>query len=780
MYSLRNSLLLLFILGGNHLFAMRVDSFSIVHTKVHLKVRNFTARQLSGYVELKLVFKTSADRVRLDLKQMQLDSAFRNDTLISANQSGESLNLLFGRIFKPGDTVNLKVHYHGTPAADPGGWGGFYFSGDYAFNLGVGFSVYPHSFGRAWMPCVDEFPMKSSYEMFIETDTDHVAACNGLLMGTQRQGDALVWHYLETVPMSAYLAAVSVSKFSVMNSTFNGMQRSFPMQVFYKASDSNKVKASFVNLPDAIRYFEESFGPQPYSKVGYNLVPFSAGAMEHAGNITFPNVYVDGTSAYDNLMAHELSHHWWGDQVTCADAGDMWLNEGWASYCEHLFNERLRGRQAYDNSILSNHLLVLRYAHVIDGQVYSLTNIPQNVTYGTHVYKKGADVVHSLRGVLGDTLFFELCKKYQRTYRLKNASSVDMRDLFRDSGGGAIAESFFNHFVLDKGFPHIIISKQVYSGNDALHLKMFTEQKPRFKTTVYENLPVEIRFYKDRKNFVDKKITVNHLVDSFEFDLPFKPVFVCLDYRGVLSDAITDRVVMAGKSGSFDLPETNCKIIVNKALDSSLIRVEHHWVGPEKFVTTYPRMSNYRYITLDGVWSDSLDMDVEMTYDGRQGSTSGNIGYLDHTLIFKSEDSLTLMYRAFPGDYWREWKDIQFVSGNKNDKAGKIIIMHAKKGDYVPAMRDISLGLNSNNSGSYFKIHPNPVQGLLTIEKSVWMEGDVLVEIRDQQGKLVYSGTWCGGDDSVKVNTASWASGPYDISLMNSGYSGHLKLVVVQ
>ncbi|MCC6818170.1 MAG: T9SS type A sorting domain-containing protein [Bacteroidia bacterium] len=746
-----------------------------------MRVRDFSAKSHQGFVNHTLVLKVPTNTIRLDLKKMSVDSVYVGSTFSSFTHLGESLNILLPKSYTIGDTLQVRTYYQGNPAADPSGWGGFYFSGDNAFNLGVGFAVFPHSFGRAWMPCVDEFDMKSSYEFFIETDTDFVAACNGLLLDVNSTSEAKVWHYLETVPMSAYLAAISVSRYQIFQDTFSGMNAQFPVQIFHKASDSLKVRKSFANLPNAIRFFEESFGPQPYSKVGYNLVPFSSGAMEHAGNITYPLPYVNGSTDYETLMAHELSHHWWGNLVTCRDAGDMWLNEGWASYCEHLFTEKLYGRLAYDASIMQNHQYVLRYAHVIDAQIYSLTNIPETVTYGTHVYKKGADVVHSLRGVLGDSLFFRLCKVYQDKYRLSNASSIDMQKLFRDSGGAEIAFKFFDHFVLDKGFPHIIISKQIHSGNGPFHIKLFTTQSPRFKTTPYQLLPVEIRFFKDKSHFIDTTILVNSILDSFEFDLPFKPLYVGLDSRALLSDAITDKFINLSTIGNYTIDEAYCKLIVNKVVDTSLVRVEHHWVGPERFVTTYPRMSNYRYLTIDGVWDDSLDMDLELTYDGRMGSTSGNVGYLDHTLIFKTEDSLCVMYRAFPGDYWSVWNDFELIPGNKNDKQGKLILKHVKKGDYVPAMKDINLGIYTESKAKLFDIKPNPSSQYFTVYRNSQQEGKMCsIQVMDMNGNVIHIVRWDKAVDELNISTSDWPSGNYIVWITCGNIQESIKISVIK
>ena len=773
MSSIKSLTLLFLLFISSHGFALRVDSFAIKHTDVRLSIRNFGAKTIAGSVTHHLKFKVATNFVRLDLKQLLTDSVFEGARSLNFSQSGESLIIQFGKTFASGDSADITVLYHGTPAADPSGWGGFYFSGDYAFNLGVGFAVYPHTFGRAWLPCVDEFPMKSAYDMYIETDTAYTAACNGVLQSVKNSGTSKIWHYRETVPLSVYLASVSVSKFHVINGNYNGISASFPTQLFCKASDSLKVKNSFVNLPDAIRFFEEVFGPQPYSKVGYNMVPFSSGAMEHAGNITYPMLFADGTSSYETLMAHELSHHWWGNQVTCTTVGDMWLNEGWASYCEHLFTEKLRGLKAYRNSILSNHLFVLRYAHINDGQPYSMTNIPETITYGNHVYKKGADVVHSLRGVMGDSLFFVACRNYQNQFRLKNASSYDMQNIFAQAGGGAVATDFFNHFVFQPGFPHVIIQKQVHAGSGPYSLTFNTLQKSRFKSSAYTNLPVEVFFFKDRTHYEKRRIILKAEEETFTLSLPFKPVMVCVDYDEKLSDAITDRTLTVGSKGTYDLPETMSKLIVNNLDDSALVRVEHHWVGPEKYITTYPYMSNYRYLSIDGIWDDSLSLDLEMQYDGRKGATSGT-GYLDHTLIFKTEDSLTVLYRAFPGDYWREWKNLQFTYGNKNDKQGKVLVKKALKGDYVFAMRDKNLSLGEAVTKPLFDIFPNPTSNKVGIVLVEDCAGANLM-VMDINGKQVYAEKLTAQNRSISLDVSAWPEGNYFVKV--NDYTSKLSVV---
>lgn len=755
--------LLIFISTFSQAWANRSDSVHLIHTSIHISVRNFAQKTLSGNTIHKIQLLKPSNSILFDLSSLMVDSVKYGDTLLNFSHIGSSLKINLNQLFAVNDTLELSIFYHGTPASDPSGWGGFYFNGDHAFNLGVGFQVYPHSFGRAWFPCFDDFDIKTAYDLYIRTDSNFVAAGNGILKDVQTQGDSKVWHYQETVPLSAYLVAVSVSKYTSLNSQFSGTSSTFPIQLFCKPADSVKVKGSFENLPKAIEFFESSFGPQPYSKVGYNFVPFNGGAMEHAGNITYPIAFANGSKDYEKLMAHELSHHWWGDLVTCKDAGDMWLNEGWASYCEHLFLEKMYNSQTYFQSINQNHLEVLRYAHINDGDVFGLINIPQTQTYGSHVYKKGADVIHSIRFAMGDSLFFKACNNYLSTYRLGNASTADMKSVFESVTSNNLGNGLFESLVETKGFPHFTITKQVHTGNGPYKLKIWINQNNRFNEFEYNNIPLELTFFKNLGEKETRRIVIMHLYDSFEFTFDFKPIYVAMDYNQKLNDAITDSKIEIDRTGVYEMPLSLCQVIVNELIDSALIRVEHHWVGPEKYAVQAPYMSKYRYYSLDGIWPNGTKMDLELTYDGRQGSTSAGTGYLDHTLIFKTEDSLRVMFRAFPGDYWREWTDVQFTYGNKNDKQGKVKILNAQKGDYVLAMYDVNLSVNDGQKSTMkaWKVYPIPSKDILKIDFNSVNHQSEIVILFDENGKKIKQFERVMNDANMEIDLDGIKSGLY-------------------
>src|SRR6202007_867109 len=95
-----------------------------------------------------------------------------------------------------GDTIIAKVYYYGKPKQDASAWGGFYFAGSYAFNLGVGFASVPHNLGKVWYPCVDDFTDKATYEFYINTSSTYKAFCNGeLISETLNANGTKTWYW---------------------------------------------------------------------------------------------------------------------------------------------------------------------------------------------------------------------------------------------------------------------------------------------------------------------------------------------------------------------------------------------------------------------------------------------------------------------------------------------------------------------------------------------------------------------------------------------------------
>ena len=225
---------------------------------------------------------------------------------------------------------------------------------------------------------------------------------NGLMVEASTQGNQLNRRWKLDQPIPSYLACFSAGPYVSWKRNI----ASIPVEIAAAAVDTNKVASTYQHLPQAIACFQHWFGPFMWPKIGYSLVPFNSGAMEHATNIAIGRSFIDGTLSYETLWAHELSHHWWGDLATCTTAEDMWLNEGMASYSENLFTENVYGSDQYTRDVKDNLTEILHFTHHKEGGYQPVSGVPHSLTYSDHVYLKGKAVAHCLRGYMGDSLFF--------------------------------------------------------------------------------------------------------------------------------------------------------------------------------------------------------------------------------------------------------------------------------------------------------------------------------------------------------------------------------------
>ena len=386
----------------------RSDTTDILRYEINLDFTNMGNQQIKGNCKVKFTPKINGVSVlRLDLLELVIDSVVGSNGILTYTYNDTLLNIDIATSMNTIDTSEVRVYYHGSPQQDASGWGGFYFQGNYAFNLGVGFDANPHNYGRVWFPCFDNFVERSTYEFNIITAGGKKAHCNGALISENViSGDTITRKWVMNEEIPSYLVCVAIADYATVHQSHNGLLGNIPIELVARSNDTTNMKNSFLHLPDAIDIYEIGYGPYRWNKVGFSLVPFGSGAMEHATNIAYPLSAANGGLGSETLMAHEFAHHWWGDLVTCETAEDMWINEGMAVYSEHLFLENIYDYKTSLNAIKTNHKEVVRYAHINEGGYRAISGIPHQYTYGDHVYKKGAVVAHNMRAYLGDSLFF--------------------------------------------------------------------------------------------------------------------------------------------------------------------------------------------------------------------------------------------------------------------------------------------------------------------------------------------------------------------------------------
>ncbi|MCF8307537.1 MAG: T9SS type A sorting domain-containing protein [Bacteroidales bacterium] len=697
------------------------DTVDAAHYAIHLTEINTDNETIKGHTEIKVTpYFGSLDGAAFQLKDLTVDSVFVSEQSADFGYANGIITIPFDEPLIGGDTNSVEIYYHGTPFSED--WGGFHFSGDYAFNLGVGFESVPHNLGKAWFPCVDDFVDRAYYDYYVSVESPNTAICGGILQNKIQRGEKTVYHWKMNHTIPAYLASVAVGEYVLYEDTYEGIEENIPIRIWVRPFEEDNVEGSFEHLKDILAVYEEHWGAYPFSRVGF--VSTAQGAMEHATNVAYPYGTINGNTTYEWLYAHELSHMWFGDKVTCADAGDMWLNEGWAVFNEFLFREGIYDSTSYMQDYNNLHKEVLQYAHTPsgDGDYYALYDIPSDITYGTTVYDKGGLVVHTLRHYLGDEVFFSAMQQYLDAYAFQSASSYDLMEFLTEETGTDMS-SFFENWVFTPGFPHF----EIDSVKDAREgQKVFVQQKRKGRGIYSDDNILEITFMNDQWETWTDTMMVSGSHTHKTFDVPFPPEAVMPDYNNKVADATTDRVLTIDELGEIDLDDVFLDLEVTAIEDSAFVRFTHNWAAPDTMQQPVPglRLSDYRYWEIDGIIPGDFSASCQFHYNKNN--------YLDHTLILDENDEITLLYRE---DQSHEWQETEYTQTGPYF-VGTLEVEELQQGEYTLAVWEEGFtDVNETKKEPEFQALPNPSEGRVVFKFNSREKGKI--KIYDTKGQLI-------------------------------------------
>ncbi|HTY07854.1 MAG TPA: M1 family aminopeptidase [Candidatus Edwardsbacteria bacterium] len=384
------------------------------------------------------------DTIRFQCGDLAIDSVFKLGTPIGFNVDGGVLAMAVAQ-GRP-NCFGLDIFYRG----------GNFTSGYHWYPQGGG---QPHTIGytmsepqdaRYWMPCVDEPWLKTTQgcEVHVSVPDSFTVAANGLLADTVRSGDTLTWHWVEAKRIATYLMCFTVSRYASWTDTARtAAGDTIPLYYCVWPEDSAQAAAVFDSVPVMLECFTQRFGHYPFEKYGMAAAyPFGYGGMEHQTMTTIHRSWITNNS--QKGVVHELGHMWWGDKVTCGHWSDIWLNEGFASYGEAVYDEYKSGRLpgVYMKKTFSSALAGNASAH----PVYD-PPAPLLFDYSME-YAKGAWVLQGLRWVMGDPAFFAGLRAYGDSFAYGNAVSADFQRIMEYSYGAPLGW-YFDQWLHRAGHP---------------------------------------------------------------------------------------------------------------------------------------------------------------------------------------------------------------------------------------------------------------------------------------------------------------------------------------
>jgi hypothetical protein len=383
---------------------------------------------------------------------------------------------------------------------------------------------------------------------------------------------------------------------------------------------------------------------------------------------------------------------------------------------------------------------------------------------------------------MGDSLFFGCVRSYLREYKFKPVNSAILRDYLSSCSGLSNIKDFFTDWIFSEGFPDFSIEQtRIVSARGNYGVTIAIRQRSDHTTHLFNNVPVEVAYFDSLGNKTVMVSYVSGECTQFFTSLPFSPVYISLDFDDKISGAVTDDWVrMTGINRDYDLGVAKMKVHLIRSTDSSLVRVEHHFVAPDAAMNSIPglHLSDYRYWDVDGIWSPDFEASATIKYNG---STYPQ-GYLDNTLITNVEDSLVLMYRPDAASVWRiDEGAVLNTEGNIIDKVGSFTIRRLRKGQYALAIYDAgrvdqpSTGSpcplltadNPGTAGSSFRTYANPThQDELNIEIEGKNEYEKCVMV-NAKGDTVMDKPLKEGQDIFIIYMNGLPRGTYMISLVD-------------
>ena len=367
---------------------------------------NPTTERLHGDTRLTARAEQRLTRFHLDL-QIPAKAVRVNGEPATWRQHGRELVISPAAALRKGKAFRVRVRYAGKPGEiNSGGLGGWFETSDGAVLAGE-----PEA-ATLWFPSNDHPSDKASFDIDVRTARGTDVVSNGRLTGRRPIGDEVVWRWRMSSPMATYLAYVAFGDFS-----FERGRTAGGVPYLYAISDHlGKRRASAVKSlrksADIVDMFSRHFGPYPFDITGGTLANVNFGfALENQTRPIYSKVFFGGKAANINVIAHELAHQWFGDDVSVQQWRYIWLNEGFATWCAW-FYEAHRAGPSTDEFFTDAYR---GFRKVRSFWRLEIGNPGKQRLFDFAVYLRGAMALEAVRNVVGNNDFFRTMRSWVRS-----------------------------------------------------------------------------------------------------------------------------------------------------------------------------------------------------------------------------------------------------------------------------------------------------------------------------------------------------------------------------
>jgi len=500
--------------------AESTHSYNVLHYLINLNLP-MTSRYLAGAVKIDIRSTINdLNVIDLYLAGLNVDSVRVDDIVANYSHVGDTIFITLPHSYNQGDSFNVMVGYSGTAS---GSMGYLWYQSLHpiSYTLGCPFAE------KRWFPCYDRLWDKADYgvEFYITVPDSFTICATGEYLGkTVVQGFA-TYHWKHSYPISPYLIHFASSIYTTFSDWFYPAPgESIEIKYYFWPEDTIYAPSAFSLTTDMFYFYDSLFRDYPFERYGMDVVtPFTYGGMEHQTMSTIHRQWIISNDYYG--MAHEMSHQWWGDMVTCFGWQNVWLNEGFATYCDALYRERREGHNVFINLMLSR---LNAYFGAETSNPHPIYNPPSNLIFEWgHTYCKGSWILHMIRYLCGsDSIWLNLLSTYRDSFAYGNASTDDL-NLIMNQVLGTNYDWFFDEWVYDMGYPYYSVQWSTSYESPNWRLTLDMSQIQTIGPSVFHMpLPIRINFSTGDTIVV---LQINQTPQHFEFLLNQEPISIIVD-----------------------------------------------------------------------------------------------------------------------------------------------------------------------------------------------------------------------------------------------------------
>ncbi len=426
-----------------------MDNYDVQYYRINMTLDFETGSIIADNIIEVMITEDNTQSIELEFDDsLQITDLQVDEATASFTHEDRELVVTLSQTYNEGDVVSINVKYQGSPVIDGYHGGGLYF----ATHGGepIAFTFVQPCGAPQWFPCKDVPNDKANtVDIWMTVPDDYELAANGLITEEVDNGDGTkTVKYHESYPIATYLISIACTNYDIQSYTYVTGETEMPVHNFVFPEEHDIQVETFQDILEMIDFLSGIYGPYPFleEKYGHAFVPVFGGAMEHQTCTTFGGA-LQGAPYYSTVL-HELTHQWTGDLITCDTWAYIWLNEGFAEYSETLYTEHLNGFDWY-----LYHMSQLDTGD-LDSKLERDILDSQNEVLDWVVYAKGAWVLHMLRFMLGDEVFFDGVASYTSDPALRygTATNEDL-EAHMEAAAGIELDWYFDQWYYQYGRP---------------------------------------------------------------------------------------------------------------------------------------------------------------------------------------------------------------------------------------------------------------------------------------------------------------------------------------